>query len=368
MINEIYKLILDKSRINALFTYIILALTISVLSFIPAVTAELPDDPNGDSPASPNDPDIPLIEVVFLLDSTGSMSDEILSVKSHIQNIVEDTMSGNPRPNVRIGIVTYRDHSPEDETYVYKMFDLTTDIDQVMDDLRDINAMGGGDGPEAVADGLHVAVHDMDWSGDAMKVIFLIGDAPPHGLEGNGDSSFQQGCPLGYDHKKESELAAELGITIHTVGCSGIEDYNHGTDVFKEISKTTGGKYERLEYRRVVAADYYESEMVAPEYADASMDTTYDEKSGTILISNLNSITGWAMRSAAMEAGVSYTDSGSTDAGDTDFGNSPGSPHYNGTGGVPPDENKDIPTLLGLSFVALLLVVASVVVMVRRHR
>ncbi len=368
MISKIYKLIFDKPRINALFAYIIVGLTISVLSFIPAVTAEL-ENPNGDGPASPNDPDIPLIEVVFLLDSTGSMSDEILSVKSHIQNIVEDTMSGNPRPNVRIGIVTYRDHSPEDETYVYKMFDLTTDIDQVMDDLRDINAMGGGDGPEAVADGLHIAVHDIDWSGDAMKVIFLIGDAPPHGLGGNGDSSFKQGCPLGYDHLEESELAAELGITIHTVGCSGIDDYNHGTDVFKKISKTTGGKYERLEYRRVVAADYYESEVVAPEYADASRDTTYDERSGTILVSNLNSITGWAMRSAAMEAGVSYTDTGNTDAGDTDFGNSSGSPHYNGTtGGVPTDENKDIPTLLGLSFVALLLVVASVVVMVRRHR
>ena len=358
MMSEIYKLIFDKPRINALFTYITVALAISVLSFIPAVTAELPDNPNGDSPASPNDPDIPIIEVVFLLDSTGSMSDEILSVKSHIQNIVEDTMSGNPRPNVRIGIVTYRDHSPEDETYVYKMFDLTTDIDQVMDDLRDIDARGGGDGPEAVADGLHVAVHDMDWSGDAIKVIFLIGDAPPHGLEGNGDSSFQQGCPLGYDYREESELAAELGITVHTIGCSGIEDYKHGTDVFKEISKTTGGKYERLEYRRVVAADYYESEMVAPEYADASMDTTYDEKSGTILVSNLNSITGWGMKSAAMEAGVSYSDTG----------NSSGSSHYNGTGIVQPDDNKDIPTLLGLSFVALLLVIASVVVMVRRHR
>lgn len=122
----------------------------------------MPDDPNSDSPALPNDADIPLIEVVFLLDSTGSMSDEILSVKSHIRNIVEDTMSANPKPNVRIGIVTCRDHSYEDETYVYKMFDLTTDIDQVMDDLCDIDARGGGDGPEAAADGLHVALHYMD--------------------------------------------------------------------------------------------------------------------------------------------------------------------------------------------------------------
>jgi len=98
MMIEKFKFIFDKTRINALFACTIVALTISVLSFIPAITAELPDDPNGDSPASLNDPDIPLIEVVFLLDSTGSMSDEILSVKSHIQNIVEDTISGNPMP------------------------------------------------------------------------------------------------------------------------------------------------------------------------------------------------------------------------------------------------------------------------------
>jgi len=64
------------------------------------------------------------------------------------------------------------------------------------------------------------------------------------------------------------------------------------------------------------------------------------------------------MRSAAIEAGVSYADTG----------NKTGSSHYIGTGIVQPDENKDIPTLLGLSFVALLLMVASVVVMVRRHR
>ncbi|MBA1341173.1 MAG: hypothetical protein C5S40_03450 [ANME-2 cluster archaeon] len=139
-------------------------------------------------------------------------------------------MNGNLRPNVWTGVVTFRDHSPEDETYVYKKLDLTTDIDKVMDDLCDIDARGGGDGPEAVADGLHIAVHDMDWSSDAMKVIFQIGDAPPHVFEGNGDSSFRQGYPLGYECRGETEQAAKLGITIHTVGCSGIKDYNHGTD------------------------------------------------------------------------------------------------------------------------------------------
>jgi len=107
-----------------------------------------------------------------------------------------------------------------------------------------------------------------------------------------------------------------------------------------------------------VAADYYKSERVAPEYVDASIDTTYDEKSGTILVSNLNNITGWSMKSAAMEAGVIYIDGSSKT----------GSSHYVGTGIVPPDENKDIPTLLGMSFVVLLLVVASVVVMVKRYR
>jgi Mg-chelatase subunit ChlD len=325
-----------RHKINLLSGLTILV-SIMILFFIPLISAEVSDNPNG-VPISPNDP--PTIDVVILLDSTGSMADEILAIKSHIQNIVKDTRSGSPQPVVRIGIVAYRDHPPEDNSYVYKQFDLTRDIDGLMDELHDIDARGGGDGPEAVADGLHVAVNKMDWSDNAEKIIFLIGDAPPHGIGNSGDSSFQQGCPVGYDYLEEVERVVDMGITIYTIGCSGIEDYEHGVDVFKEIAGKTGGQYYPLKYQRVIAVEYYESESVAEEYADVSRDSTYDAESGTILVNNLKGFAGSAMKSAAMEAGVSYSDTGN---------------------------ESNIPDLPGLSMITSLLMTASAVLIARRH-
>jgi len=322
-------------KINLLSGLTILV-SIMILS-IQVISAEASDYPNS-VPISPNDP--PTIDVVILLDSTGSMADEILAIKSHIQNIVKETMSGSPQPVVRIGIVTYRDHPPEDNSYVYKKYDLTRDIDGLMDGLHDIEARGGGDGPEAVADGLHVAVNMMDWSDYAEKIIFLIGDAPPHGVGNSGDSSFQQGCPVHYDYLAEVEQAVDRGITIHTIGCSGIEDYENSVDVFKEIARKTGGEYYPLKYQRVIAVEYYETEHVAEEYADVSRDSTYDAESGTILVNNLKGFAGSAMKSAAMEAGVSYSDTGN---------------------------ESNIPDLPGPSMITSLLMTASAVLIARRH-
>jgi|GEM_PF-4555656 len=352
MLSKNKGLIPNKSHKINLLSGLTILVSIMILFFIPMISAEVSENPNG-VPISPNDP--PTIDVVILLDSTGSMADEILAIKSHIQNIVKDTTSGSPQPVVRIGIVTYRDHLPEDNSYVYKQFDLTRDIDGLMDELHDIDARGGGDGPEAVADGLHVAVNKMDWSDNAEKIIFLIGDAPPHGVGNSGDSSFQQGCPVGYDYLEEVESAVELGITIYTIGCSGIEDYEHGVDVFKEIARKTGGEYYPLKYQRVIAVEYYETESVAEEYADVSRDSTYDAESGTILVNNLKGFAGSAMKSAAMEAGVSYSDT-SEDEENID------PPSKNNSG-----NESNIPDLPGTSMIASLLMTASAVLIARRH-
>lgn len=347
-----------KQHRNTSIIFMTAVLAILLMTCIPAVLADVPVDPNGEDPPSPNDPDGPTIEVVFLLDSTGSMNDEILSVKSHIRNIVEEAMSGTPRPLVRVGIVTYRDHPPEDGNYVYRKIELNDDIEAVMDSLHDIEASGGGDGPEAVADGLFVAVNGMGWSDDARKLIFLIGDAPPHGLENNDDASFLQGCPDGRDYLEDTHRAADSGITIHAVGCSGIEDYAHGVDVFKEIARQTDGEYERLKYRRVIAEEYYEAEEVATEYALPGLDYTYDEDSGTILVSNLNRFTELAVKSAAMEAGVTYTDPDES---------TPDTSHPDNGSSTSENTAKTIPDLAGLSAVLTIAAVTIALLVSRRY-
>lgn len=247
-------------------------------------------------------PEIPTIDVVFLLDSTGSMGDEIRQVKTHIKKIVREVEEGYPKPDLKVGIVTYRDHKPEEREYVYRTFDLTNNIEKALDDLESIRASGGGDYPEAVADGMHVAIHKMDWRKDAKKIIFLIGDAAPHGIESN---SFSQGCPSGYDYKDEITNALKEDIVIYTISGSGMG--HKGIDIWKEIAKRTGGDYHKLTYQQVDVDQYYENEGLPEAYAtEAKTDGDYDRRSNQITVNSLGDFSKQALIVEAEEMGVVY--------------------------------------------------------------
>ena len=141
------------------------------------------------------------------------------------------------------------------------------------------------------------------------RIIFLIGDAPPHGLSGNGDVSFPNGDPEGYNWEKEAYIAKEKGITIYTIGCSGIERYMHGEDVFQRIAEITGGAYRRLNYYTVRPEQYYRAYHIEGEMADYTKDPTYDRVSHTIRVNNLPQIVGATVQSAAKAEGVRYSKS-----------------------------------------------------------
>ena len=85
---------------------------------------------------------VPRIDVVFLLDTTGSMGDEIAVVKEKIKEMIVAILLGEPTPDVRFGIVAYRDRG---DFYVTKVFDLTRDADRVAGDLSELEADGGGE-------------------------------------------------------------------------------------------------------------------------------------------------------------------------------------------------------------------------------
>jgi Mg-chelatase subunit ChlD len=119
------------------------------------------------------------IDVVFVLDTTGSMSGLIQAAKEKIWSIASTMASAQSAPEIRMGLVAYRDRG---DAYVTKVLDLSDDLDSMYARLMDFQADGGGDGPESVNQALHDAVHSMSWSQDqnAYKVVFLVGDAPPH--------------------------------------------------------------------------------------------------------------------------------------------------------------------------------------------
>src|SRR6266436_2053147 len=105
----------------------------------------------------------PRMEVCFVLDTTGSMTGLIEGAKQKIWSIANEMISTKPTPEIRLGLVAYRDRGDE---YVTKSFDLTNDIDAVYGQLRSFRADGGGDTPESVNEALDEAVRKMSWSQD----------------------------------------------------------------------------------------------------------------------------------------------------------------------------------------------------------
>jgi hypothetical protein len=121
----------------------------------------------------------PTVEVAFVLDTTGSMSGLIDGAKRKIWSIATAIVDSNPDADIRMGLVAYRDIGDD---YVTRAFDLTTDIQDLYANLLDLRARGGGDWPESVNEALDVAVNKLHWtpSGDTRRIVFLVGDAPPH--------------------------------------------------------------------------------------------------------------------------------------------------------------------------------------------
>jgi len=176
--------------------------------------------------------DAPVIELVFCLDATGSMSGLINTAKEKIWDIVSVTSQCNPEPVIRLGIIFYRDLQDE---FVTKTYPLTTNIDSIYSELLSIEAQGGGDHPESVNQALNEAVTKMGWKEgeNIYRTIFLVGDCPPH-MDYKQDIKYPTSC----------KLANENGIVINTIklGVQCSDAIHH----FKKIAKLTNGKYKQL--------------------------------------------------------------------------------------------------------------------------
>ena len=120
------------------------------------------------------------LDIVFVFDSTGSMGGIILETKTRIRQLMK--VVTYLVPDARLGLVTYRDkkeYDLDDYEYTTKAWPLTRDIKALEKFLRETEAYGGGDIPEAVMDGLDVAIRSAGWNAGSTKVIILFGDAPP---------------------------------------------------------------------------------------------------------------------------------------------------------------------------------------------
>jgi len=214
---------------SKLLVLALFASTAGAVALYPAVPNLLP---------TPGSQTIPLptdqarIDVVFALDTTGSMGGLIEAAKEKIWSIASTMASAEPAPEIRIGLVAYRDRG---DAYVTRVIDLSSDLDSVQAALMDFQAAGGGDGPESVNQALFEAVNSVSWSQseDTYKAVFLVGDAPPH-TDYQNDVQYQTSLAT----------AQSRGIVVNTIQCG--ED-PMTTRNWQQIAQLGQGEYFRVE-------------------------------------------------------------------------------------------------------------------------
>ena len=178
------------------------------------------------------------LDLAFAMDCTGSMGSYINSARDNIRKIVEEIVASE-KSDVRLALVEYRDHPPQDRSFVTRAHDFTGSAKTMKGWLDNCSADGGGDCPEAVADALH-DILKLSWRDEATKICVCISDAPPHGL-GVGSDGFPEGCPAGIDPIAVIHQLAQKGITIYMVGCEpSICTYK---EFFQAVAFITGGQY-----------------------------------------------------------------------------------------------------------------------------
>ncbi len=178
-------------------------------------------------------PDRVPLDIVFILDTTGSMGEEIERLKTTIEIIHLNLTNLPADPAVRFGMVLYKDRG--DEQYVTEQVALTGDLEQFRAALDSVYADGGGDTPEDLQAALEDAVRKMDWNPGGIRLGFIITDAPPHLDYGQE-----------YTYVDAAVEAAEKGIKLFSVGTGGLP--LEGEYILRQISQFTSGKYIFLTY------------------------------------------------------------------------------------------------------------------------
>ena len=245
---------MKKSYANKILPMSLIALTVIAVSIYPYLNNVQATAVPIDDSQPPIDINIggerPEIEVVFVLDTTSSMSGLIQAAKENIWSIASTMANAQPAPVIKMGLVAFRDRG---DAYVTKVFDLSEDLDGMYATLMDFEAQGGGDGPESVNQALYEAVTKVSWSdnSDNYKVLFLVGDAPPH-MDYQNDIKFPESIAL----------ATDKGIVVNTIQAGN--DANTARS-WQKIASLSQGNYFNVDEQgsRVAVATPFDDEIAA---------------------------------------------------------------------------------------------------------
>lgn len=198
------------------------------------------------------------LDVLFLLDATGSMGDEIDRLKLTIDEVAQRVGAFEVRPDVRFAFTLYRD---EGDIFVTSSFDFTSDVEVFRSALAAVVADGGGDYPEALEEGLAAALAEPAWRDPAstVQLVFLVADAPPR---------LDRQVPVDYPASIVDAIAR--GIKVFPIASSESDDQAEA--VFRQLALATGAPFVFLSYGASGAATGPATDIDSTDYEELALD------------------------------------------------------------------------------------------------
>jgi len=168
------------------------------------------------------------VDVAFVIDATGSMSEEIARIKTTVTDIAAQISSSEGVGTLRFGLVDYRDRG---DAYVTHTVDFTDDIQAFESVVNTVQAGGGGDFPEELNAALHETMRRLDWRrANTLRVAFVVADAPAHYYE-------QQE----YTYANAMLDAAAMGVKVFPIASGGSDPVAELQ--FRQLAQFTQGHF-----------------------------------------------------------------------------------------------------------------------------
>ena len=165
------------------------------------------------------------MDLVFVVDTTGSMDDELDWLTRDLMRIVDRAKRVAPSVDIRFGLIVYRDVGDD---YVVRNFGFTESAGKMRGWLRRQEAHGGGDYPEA-ADRAMLAASDLRWRrGRGERLVFHLADAPPHVQNATR-------------YLSASRALAREGVQVFGLGASGVAAESEF--LMRQAAVLTNGRY-----------------------------------------------------------------------------------------------------------------------------
>jgi hypothetical protein len=205
------------------------------------------------------------VDLALVVDTTGSMGAFIGAARQHMIALLRSLAGGaETPPDLRVALVEYRDHPPQDRSFVVRAHAFEADLARCQKVINALKPDGGGDTPEAVYDGLEAACSDLSWRPHSFRLAVLVGDAPPHGTGCAGDG-FRNGCPCCLTAEKVTARLESNGITLYALGLTTLV-----RNSFTPLATWTGGAYfEAVQAQKAIDAL---QELLTNEFSGINLD------------------------------------------------------------------------------------------------